>query len=218
MSGNRERPRALDLFCGAGGASVGLERAGFEVTGVDIKPQPRYRGGAFVQGDALTFPLEGYDFIWASPPCQRYSMYSRNLGVAHRHPDLIGPIRERLVGAAGLTCIENVEGAPLRPDLFLCGTMFDLPLIRHRLFELNFQLSSLTRPCQHLGLEIPVYGKGTPQWHRERFGRNVRAEEQRAAMGIGWMTRDELVEAVPPAYAEFIGRQALSVLRQEAVA
>lgn len=207
--------KALDLFCGAGGASMGLHRAGFDVTGVDIKPQPHYPF-RFVQADALTYPLDGYDFVWAGPPCQRYSMYSRNLGTAESFPDLIPPVRERLLTCRAPWTIENVIGAPLRHPFLLCGTMFGLPLIRHRIFETPVPLSRLVSPCFHRGREIPVYGHGTPQWHREQFGRNIHVAEQREAMGIDWMTRSELSQAIPPAYAEFIGRAALDAIRRAA--
>lgn len=122
------------MFCGAGGVSVGLERAGFEVTGVDIAPQPRHRGGRFIQADAMTFPLEGYDLIWASPPCQAYSQLRHRTKGAY--PDLVDSVRERLARKRRLnyplplTVIENVEGAPLRRDIRLCGSMFGLDVKR----------------------------------------------------------------------------------------
>lgn len=207
--------RALDLFCGAGGVTKGLQRAGFHVTGVDLVASPRYCGDEFIQADALTVPLEGFDFIWASPPCQRYSMYSRNIGTAIDHPDLIDPVRRRIRETSAQTCIENVQGAPLRPDLMLCGSMFGLAVVRHRYFELSFW-GGITPSCAHTGLAIPVFGHGTPQWHRKRFGRNISIDEKRAAMGIDWMNRDELSQAIPPAYAEFIGRAALNAIRRAA--
>ena len=209
------KPRALDLFCCEGGATRGLQLAGFHVTGVDIKPRARYVGDAFIEGDALLVELDGYDLVWASPPCQRYTMYARNLGTAHRHPDLVGPIRERLLSCGSDFIIENVPGAPLRADVVLCGSMFGLNIIRHRLFEITFPVG-LVPQCRHTGLEIPVYGNGTPQWHRERLGRNVHVAEQRVAMGIDWMTRDGLVESIPPAYSEFLGRAALKHIKEAA--
>ena len=116
-------PRALDLFCCAGGASEGLRRAGFEVVGVDIEPQPHYPF-EFHQADALTFPLDGFDFIWASPPCQAYTLCQRIQ--KNEHPDLVAPIRERLHANGAPYCIENVPGAPLVEPIELCGTMFGL--------------------------------------------------------------------------------------------
>lgn len=199
--------RALDLFCCAGGASAGLVAAGYDVTGVDIDPQPEYPF-RFVQADALTFPLGGFDLIWASPPCQRYSMYSRNLGTSVNFPDLIAPMRERLRASGSLFIIENVIGAPLICPALLCGTMFGLKLLRHRLFETNFHVLPMLPSCSHKGTEIPVYGNGTPQWHRQQFGRNVSVAEKRAAMGIDWMSGRPLSQAIPPAYAEYLGRAA----------
>lgn len=210
------KPRALDLFCGAGGVSRGLQLAGFHVTGVDLVASPRYVGDEFIQADALTVPLDGYDFVWASPPCQRYSMYSRNMGTAEQHPDLVGPIRERLATMGGRTCIENVPGAPLRADLLLCGSMFGLGVRRHRRFELNFQWDELVTPCNHSKPAIPVFGHGTPPWHRKKLGRNISLAEKKTAMGIDWMSRDELSEAIPPAYAEHIGRGAIRAIERAA--
>lgn len=129
--------RALDLFCCAGGAGMGLHRAGFEVVGVDIENKTRYPF-EFHQADALTFPLDGFDFIWASPPCQAFT-YANNIDAKGKHLNLIPPIRARLAASGAVTCIENVPGAPIRADLVLDGTMFpELRVIRRRHFELNF--------------------------------------------------------------------------------
>lgn len=198
--------RALDLFCGAGGAAMGLSRAGFEIIGVDIEEQPRFPF-EFIRADACSYPLDGFDLIWASPPCQRYSMYSRNTGTSDRHPDLVATIRERLRSQRSPWIIENVVGAPLRDPTMLCGTMFGLRLLRHRLFETSFAISSLLPSCAHLGDEIPVYGHGTPQWHRERCG-NIGIAAKREAMGIDWMNRDELSNAIPPVYSQWVASQA----------
>lgn len=104
------KPRALDLFCCAGGTTRGLQMAGFHVTGVDIVRHKNYCGDAFIQADAMTVDLSGYDFIWASPPCQRYSTAQRLQ--KNEHPDLVGPIRERLRAAGAPWSIENVPGPP----------------------------------------------------------------------------------------------------------
>lgn len=202
--------RALDLFSGAGGAAKGLRDAGFYVVGVDIKSQPRYAGHEHHVADAMTYPLEGFDFIWASPPCQRYSVACRNPGNAHKHPDLLPAMRERLVGSSALWVIENVPGAPMRADVMLCGTMFGLNVIRHRLFQTNFPISALVPPCQHTGKEVPVYGHGTPSWHlTRRNGHGFKQADRIDAMQIDWMNRDELAESIPPAYSHFIASMAL---------
>jgi len=149
--------KALDLFCCAGGATRGLQLAGFHVTGVDIKPQPRYCGDAFVQANATEFPLDGYDFIWASPPCQAWTRL-RALHPEREYPELIEPMRKRLVASGIPWAMENVEGAPLGDSgnlIMLCGTMFGLrtkdgraELRRHRLFETSFSIA-LRPACQH---------------------------------------------------------------------
>lgn len=207
--------RALDLFCGAGGASMGLHLAGFEVTGVDIRPQPRYPF-AFIQADALTVDLDGYDLIWASPPCQAFTAL-RTMPNSKHHPNLIPPVREALTRSAALYIIENVPGAPLMSPLMLYGTMFGLAcgpyeLRRHRLFETNFALG-LTPPCAHgqRPLTIGVYGGAGGRSNRDGHKRGA-SWQRREAMQIPWMTRDELSQAVPPAYARFIGEQAIRAL------
>lgn len=145
--------KALDLFCGAGGATKGLQRAGFHVTGVDISPQPRYCGDIFSQADAMEFPLGGYDFIWASPPCQRYTAGAKKWGTQDGHPDLIAPIRSRLLANGVPFVIENVETARpwLVDPVMLCGTQFGLGVFRHRLFECRKPGSLLNlrvTPCE----------------------------------------------------------------------
>lgn len=201
--------RLLDLFCGAGGAAAGYYRAGFlDITGIDIKPQPHYPY-KFIQGDALEYLAQHggeYDFIHASPPCQRYSectpvQYRKN------HPDLIEPTRKLLQRTGMPYVIENVEGARflLHNPVMLCGSMFGLKIWRHRYFEISFDLGALTPPCNH-GFE-PVLISGTTRRKAERGGRfEYAVEQRRAAAGIDWMTGRELDDAIPPVYTEFIGR------------
>lgn len=212
------RPRALDLFCCAGGAAMGLHRAGFDVVGVDIRPQPRYPF-EFHQADALTFPTAGFDFIWASPPCQAHTHMSNRYvgkgGLRDSRIDLIPHIREVLEKANVDFVIENVVGAKkaLRQPFRLTGEMFDLGVHRPRLFEASFAVQTpASKPRQKR--PIAVYGAmdGRRLWSRVD-GSELRAprsiDEPAAAMGIDWMEWDELTQAIPPAYSEFIGREAL---------
>ena len=279
------RPRALDLYCCAGGATRGLQLAGFHVTGVDIAPQPRYCGDAFIQADALRPPvdLRAFDFIWASPPCQRWTPL-RNLQRTPRgvkeYPDLIPQTREILTRATIPFSIENVEGAPLGESgnlIVLCGTMFGLQtpdgsaeIRRHRLFETSFSIP-LRPPCQHGHESLSVTGSGLDSnrdaWARRssmavtghsptsdtkravitvvgpkgmpglsharrraisitgstpqttvitnRFRKTFSVDDARAAMGIDWMPMRYLSQAIPPAYAQFIGEQAIAHIRQK---
>jgi len=209
------KPTLLDLFSGAGGAARGYQMAGFCVLGVDIEPQPRYAGCRFHQADAMEFPLDGFDVIHASPPCQRYSQINRGMGNTEKYPDLIGPVRDRLEGR--MYVIENVPGAPLMQPITLCGSMFGLRtaagwLRRHRWFELPFVV--LAPACRHpRGMSIGVYGNGTNKYHRDKLGRCIRVEEQREAMGIDWMPRKELTQAIPPAYTEWIGKRIMEATK-----
>jgi DNA (cytosine-5)-methyltransferase 1 len=207
--------RLLDLCCGAGGASVGYSRAGFEVVGVDIAPQPRYPF-PFVQADALELlesmswgELIGYDAIHASPPCQRWARgYARD---ASHHPDLITPLRELLLETGLPYIIENVPRAPLRDAVLICGgglgcTAGNFQLHRHRAFEASFALLGVPHTRQRR-YSISVVGHGSPPGPRELHGRNHTIAEKQEAMGIDWMTRDELSEAIPPVYTEHVGEQ-----------
>lgn len=209
------KPQLLDLFCGAGGAAMGYHRAGFEVVGVDINPQPHYPF-EFHQADALEFPLEGFDVIHASPPCQRWSSATRLCGRPETHPDHLTPIRERLQEAGIPFVIENVYGAPLQTPLMLCGLMFGLKMFRHRYFECSPLLLAVGHPS-HRGKRIGegyycVVGGGGPWKSKSRGGglNNGPLAEWRKAMGIDWMRREELTQAIPPAYTEYLGRQLLN--------
>lgn len=215
------RPRALDLFCGAGGATKGLQLAGFHVTGVDLRAQPRYCGDVFHQADALTFPLDGFpldgfDFIWASPPCQAFTQATISQRESGKtYPDLIAPARYRLERTGRPFVIENVMEAPLQNAIMLCGSMFGLRTWRHRLFELSahFQHFPMLPPCNHTGIGVSVAGHGTPSWVRARMGgKGFSIEDMRAALGIDWMDRNSLSLAIPPAYSQFIGEQAMQVI------
>ena len=216
------KPKALDLFCGAGGASLGLSNAGFEVWGLDVAPQPAYiHNGRFVQGDALAppFRIDAFDLIWASPPCQRYSSASHYMRARGKeYLDLIGATRALLEGCRGLSVIENVPQAPLRRDLTLDGTMFPpLRVIRRRIFELNFfalEPSSRYRPnlCQEGWSTVAGHGRQSSSPVEANAWNNVAS--WRGAMGIDWMTGRALAQAVPPAYSEFIGRAALAYMER----
>jgi|SRR6188768_2850995 len=204
------RPRLLDLFCGAGGAAMGYHRAGFDVVGVDLAPQPRYPF-AFVRADALTYPLAGFDAIHASPPCQRFSTMTRRWGRSDDHPDLIAAVRDRLAGAGVPYVIENVAGAPLLDPIRLCGSSFGLPIRRHRLFELSAP-PLLVPPCQHVGAALQVNGHPGGSSRRDPRAHFGGVDEWRAGIGAPWMIGAELAEAIPPAYTEWIGAQLLAAL------
>jgi len=213
------RPRLLDLFCGAGGAAMGYHRTGFDVVGVDIERQPHYPF-RFYQGDAMDTATwlaatEGWsavDAVHASPPCQAFSVASKYKGTAHKHRDLLTGTRELLVSAGVPWVIENVPGAPMRADYLLCGCMFDCPgLRRERWFETSWQGFALNLCHDHREPVITVAGHGPPSWVR-REARPVTVADWRKAMGIDWMTRDELAQAIPPAYTEYIGARLLEHL------
>jgi DNA (cytosine-5)-methyltransferase 1 len=218
--------RLLDLFCGAGGAAVGYHRAGFDVVGVDIAPQPNYPF-EFHQADAMTFPLDGFDAIHASPPCQAFTAMSTMWNHRKDHPELVDAVRARLVDHGGVWVIENVRGAPMPSASQLCGTAFDLgvtayddgwrQLRRHRWFESNIGLWGT--PCRHRGATIGLYGdhaRDRRRRHGER-GRDFPDADKialgREAMGMPWvLTWRELSEAIPPAYTEHIGAQLLEAV------
>lgn len=203
--------KALDLFCGAGGASMGLSRAGFEVVGVDNRPQPNYPF-AFHRADALTPPVRfrDFDLIWASPPCQRFSVGTK-AHAPERYPDLIQPVREMLEASGCAWIIENVPGAPLRVDAVLTGAQFGLRTYRRRHFEVSFPVLS-AGPGRPFGPKSHGWavtcaghgGDGPNNW-----------KDWADAMEIDWMAKGEMAEAIPPVYGEFLGRQARHVLRAQ---
>lgn len=211
-----DKPKALDLFCGAGGASKGLMDAGFDVTGVDINPQPRHRGNRFIQADAMTFPLEGYDFIWASPPCQRYTCL-KSVFDSTKYPDLVAPMRERLEASGTPWVMENVVGAPLRQDLMLCAAAFGLRTYRHRIFEASFPLKSMEHPPHTVRTNRRKLNRRA-DWDAGGFVTvtgDIGAYVGPEAMGIDWMRGRELSQAIPPVYAAYIGKQALEFIQKE---
>ena len=220
------RPLLLDLFCGGGGAAHGYYLAGFDVIGVDSRPHPNFPY-PFVQADALEYCREhGRKFaaIHASPPCKfNTGALTIRTGdeqeIRGRHLDLITPVRPLLRAAGVPYVIENVLGAKsllMNPSM-LCGTMFGLKVLRHRYFETSFFV--FTPPHEtHVGSVTGgefcgPYGQGGAMWidpKRKELGRRKgsrKTADWGAAMGIDWMTRDELTQAIPPAYALFLGRQ-----------
>lgn len=214
------RPLLLDLYCCQGGAAAGYYRAGFDVVGVDITSQPRYPFD-FWHGDALkflrTFGYQ-YDAIHASPPCQGETVLQYVNRNRDAHPRLIGQTRDLLKNSGRPYVIENVIGAQLNDPVTLCGEMFGLGVIRHRLFETNWPLEQ-SKHVKHRGKVrgwrhgkyqdgpyVAVYGRG---------GGKATEAEASEAMGIDWMDLDGLREAVPPAFTEWIGRQLLAHIEKE---
>ncbi len=223
------KPRILDLFCGAGGAAMGYHRAGFDVVGVDIEPQPRYPF-EFVNDDALFivgrlllrrsigggYMLGSFDAIHASPPCP---LFSRTTPETHRanHEDLITPLRPLLEDTGLPYVIENVPGAPLIDPVTICGSSLGLRVRRHRLFETNWPL--LVPPCAHgqQGVPVGVYGEGSSK--SQKRGRKADNEaEVLDVMGMPWADRKTATQAIPPIYTELIGHQLMQHIQVKAVA
>lgn len=210
--------KLLDLYSCAGGAAMGYHRAGWEVTCVDIEPQPN-NPFEFHQDDALKFLRENwreFDAVHASPPCQASCALTKGTNKGRQYLDLIPATRAALAELPMPTVIENVQGARLRRDLTLCGEMFDLEVIRHRYFEIGVPIEKPKhrphrgrvagwRHGQYFdGPYFAVYGDG---------GGKGTVEQWRRAMGIDWTdVRKELAEAIPPAYTEFLGRQLLTAI------
>lgn len=224
LAGFGHKPRLLDLFCCAGGAGTGYNQAGFDIVGVDIVPQRNYPY-PFIQANALEMDLafiKTFDAIHASPPCQSYSDLAKRNGNADAWPRLIEPVREKLVKSNLPYVIENVEGAPLLNPVVLCGTMFKgLRVLRHRLFEANFPILT---PQHGYHPKVHTFDKRKSHYGKTNDmidfvqvtgGGNCTIAAARDAMGIDWMSKNELNEAIPPAYTKFIGQQLMRYLSIE---
>lgn len=224
-----KRPRLLDLFCGAGGCSTGYHRAGFDVVGIDIEPHAEYPYSLTVSditqlkfdrinkcwhpnGDP-SWCLGTFEVVAASPPCPRYSTATPE-DSRTQHPDLIEPIRSLLETWGGPYVIENVPGSPLESPLKLCGSMFDLGVRRHRLFESNVFMFQPECSHQSQGQPWGVTGESAEIGDYARHGRKARTvTHAQQVMGIEWMNNwSDLADAIPPAYTEWIGTQLLDIL------
>lgn len=218
MDGNRSEPlglRALDLFCGEGGASEGLNQAGFEVTGIDINRMDRYPF-KFLQADAMHCDLGWFDFYWASPPCQPFTVLGGREDLS-KYPDLIDKTRQLLASTGKPWVMENVVGAPLRADLTLCANSFGLRSYRHRIFECSFPV---WKPF-HTPHRIRVNRRGENRKEHWANGGHLTITGDigtyagREAMGIDWMTGNGLSQAVPPAFSKFIAKQWLDLVASD---
>jgi DNA (cytosine-5)-methyltransferase 1 len=213
--------RLLDLFCKAGGASMGYHQAGFEVVGIDIKKQKRYPF-EFIQADALEVLqdidyLKTFDVLAGSPPCQTHSItqHLRNAqGKSTDKIDLIPQTREGFIKSGKPYVIENVPGAPLMNPVVMCGSSFNLKVRRHRLFESNLELTGSV--CDHKKQGKPVGIYGSMRDEIPNGGHTAKSIEQaREAMGIDWMIWGELVEAIPPVYTKTLGIQIMKTIKEE---
>ena len=201
--------RILDLFCGAGGASMGYHLAfpDADIIGVDHQPQPVYPF-EFIQADATALNIyDDYDFIHASPPCQAHSTLKHSPGAKDYTDWEIPVIRQILESTGKPWVIENVPGAPLRDPLLLCGSMFSLvhdgyELRRHRLFETSFRVEQPA--CQHRYPVLGVYGDLAKRRRASTRGVKAGYDDAKHLMDIGWMTSKDITQAVPPAYTRYI--------------
>lgn len=205
--------KLLDLYCGVGGASAGYAAAGFDVTGIDLKHGKRYPYN-YIRGDVLEYLqdyefLRSFDVIHASPPCQTHSItqHLRNAqGKTTSKLDLIPQTRAALIASGKPYIIENVPGSPLINPVQLCGSSFNLRVRRHRLFESNMPINGTT--CNHKAQGRPVGVYGSLNDQIPNGGRTATdIAEARQAMGIDWAIWTELVEAIPPVYTEYLGKQ-----------
>lgn len=191
---------------------MGLSRAGYQVVGVDIDPQPRYPF-PFIQADVMQMDFRKFDLIWASPPCQKFCRLRTREDLSG-YPDLIAPVRAKLIASGAPYVIENVPEAPIRADLMLCANMFGLRAYRHRHFECSFPIE---QPAHH---EHKVRVNRRGENRREHWANggfmtitgDVGVYCGPGAMGIDWMTGNEMSEAIPPAYAEYIAKFAMAAL------
>lgn len=213
----REIRRILDLYCGAGGCSVGYHRAfpDAEIVGVDLVRKHDYPF-EFVIGNADTYPLDGFDLIHASPPCKLFTSLGSLAPPAlfSPHTDHLTPTIERFAGLAVPWVIENVPGAPM-PDgaVTLCGSSFGLPVRRHRLFASNMDLGP-PPACDHetQGPAVGVYGHAGASTRHNKVGGAEAAE----ALGVDWtVVQDSLSQMIPPAYTEWVGRRIAEALPRE---
>jgi DNA (cytosine-5)-methyltransferase 1 len=215
--------KLLDLYCGAGGAGMGYMEAGFDVTGVDIEPQPDYPG-TFTQGDAIAYLAahgHEYDAIHASPPCQASSALTKGTNKGREYLNLIPATRALLALHKKPTVIENVQGSDLRRDLTLCGEMFGLAVIRHRYFEIS---GFPALPLEHKPHRGRVAGWRHGEWFDGPYfavygdgGGKGTVKQWQQAMDMHWTdNRKSIAEAIPPAYTRFIGGQIMQYLESQA--
>lgn len=211
--------KLLDLFCKAGGCSVGYHQAGFEVIGVDIEPQPNYPY-KFIQADALTVLkdrdfISQFDVIHASPPCQKYTTAAKQWRlVGKQYPDFIDATRELLNQWRGPYVVENVEKAPLINPIMLCGSMFGLRTYRHRVFESNISLFAPEHP-KHAHKQTKMGRPVKKDEYMQIVGHFSGVPLAREIMGCQWMNQSELAQAIPPAYTEWIGKQLIEFLNSK---